>query len=164
MQIVRAWNARARRLVPRREDVNIWPQKGLREPEGVRKLKTPTRGRKLAENSRNFRRWCPFGQQVQETGSDLLHNATFSYLQAWRVHDGGCATWPLNVATTVHFLVLTGQFSPSRPREDRQISPSGRPGPFGRKRWPFGHHKSGMQARWHPIRVGYGTLVAAPES
>eukprot|EP00661_Eupelagonemidae_sp_cell13_P017835 gene17835-biopygen8362 len=24
--------------------------------------------------------------------------------------------------------------------------------------------KTGIQVRWHPIRVGYGTLVAPPES
>eukprot|EP00661_Eupelagonemidae_sp_cell13_P007292 gene7292-biopygen4543 len=42
--------------------------------------------------------------------------------------------------------------------------PRGWPVSSGRERWPFGGQKTGIHARWHPIRVGYGTLVAPPES
>eukprot|EP00661_Eupelagonemidae_sp_cell13_P012084 gene12084-biopygen21451 len=96
-------------------------QKGTCEPEEVRKIKTPTHARKLVENSRDFPRWCPCGQQVQETRSDLLHNANFSYLQAGRVHGGALdgATAGKVQPLTVAAAAATGQH-----RLGRDVEPS----------------------------------------
>eukprot|EP00661_Eupelagonemidae_sp_cell13_P004541 gene4541-biopygen11505 len=69
-----------------------------------------------------------------------------------------------------NFGALEGQFSTNRPREHRKISPSAR---FRRRMEETnidangGHSaskKTCIQARWHPIRVGYGALVAPPGS